>query len=253
MRSLAVLSLFAALTLAGCGDDDTTTVTVRETVTETATSSVPSEAPAVVALYFLQDGKVWPEARGITTDQAIATNTIHQLFEGTESGLATAIPPETRLRGLTVDGGVASIQLDPVLTDRKAMAQIAYTLMQFPTVRRVSFNGGRPLGAGAFEAQTPAILVQTPLSGEEVESGFEASGTANTFEATFQYELRNSENQILQKDFVTATSGSGTRGTFSFAVTYDLDGPQEGSLVVFEISAADGSRTNERTIPLQLR
>ena len=255
MRSAATLSaLCAALALAGCaGDDETTTVTVRETVTETATSSVPAEAPAIVALYFLQDGKVWPERRGITTDQAIATNTINQLFEGAESDLTTAIPPETRLGGLTVDGGVASIQLEPPLTDRKAMAQVAYTLLQFPTVRRVSFNGGRPLAARAFEAQTPAILVQSPLGGEEVEPGFEATGTANTFEATFQYELLDAEGKVLKKDFVTATSGSGTRGTFSFTVPYEVDAPEQGRLVVFEISAADGSRTNERAIPLALR
>jgi germination protein M len=254
MRCALVVSALAALLLAaGCGDDDTTTVTVRETVTETASSSVPTEAPMVVALYFLQDGKVWPEARGITTDQAIATNTIHQLFEGSESDLTTAIPPDTRLAGLTIDGGVASIELGPPLTDRKAMAQVAYTLMQFPTVRRVSFNGGRPLGAGAFEAQTPAILVQSPLSGEAVDPEFEATGTANTFEATFQYELLDTNDEVLAKDFVTATSGSGTRGTFRFTVPYESPGPQPGRLVVFEISAEDGSRTNERSIPLSLR
>jgi Immunoglobulin-like domain of bacterial spore germination/Sporulation and spore germination len=255
MRSAATLSaLCAAIALAGCaGDDETTTVTVRETVTETAASSVPAEAPAVVALYFLQDGKVWPERRGITTDQAIATNTINQLLEGTESDLTTAIPPETRLGGLTVDGGVASIQLEPPLTDRKAMAQVAYTLLQFPTVKRVSFNGGRPLASRAFEPQTPAILVQSPLAGEEVEPGFEATGTANTFEATFQYELLDADGKVLKKDFVTATSGSGTRGTFSFMVPYEVDATEQGRLVVFEISAADGSRTNERAIPLALR
>ena len=98
MRSKLVLSaLFGLLLAAGCGGDDTTTVTVRETVTETAASSVPSEAPALVALYFLQDGKVWPEQRGIM-GPAIATNSVHQLFEGTESELTSAIPPETRLR-----------------------------------------------------------------------------------------------------------------------------------------------------------
>ena len=78
-------------------------MTVRETVTETAASSVPSEAPALVALYFLEDGKVWPEQRGLVTGPAIATNTIHQLFEGTETELTSAIPPETRLRSLAIE------------------------------------------------------------------------------------------------------------------------------------------------------
>lgn len=253
MRSKLVLSaLFGLLLAAGCGGDDTTTtVTVRETVTETAASSVPTEAPTRVALYFLQDGKVWPEQRGLVTGPAIATNTVHQLFEGSESELTSAIPPETRLRSLAIEDGVASIELDPAVTDRKALAQLTYTLTQFDSVKRVSFNGDRPVGRGAFEEETPAILVESPLSGEEVESGFEATGTANTFEATFQYELRDADDKILKKNFVTATSGSGTRGTFRFTVPYEGSGP--GRLVVFEVSAEDGSRTNERSIPLSLR
>jgi Immunoglobulin-like domain of bacterial spore germination/Sporulation and spore germination len=248
---LALSALVGLLLAAGCGGDDTTTVTVRETVTETAASSVPSEAPALVALYFLQDGKVWPEQRGLITGPAIATNTVYQLFEGTESELTSAIPPETRLRSLAIKDGVASIELDPALTDRKALAQLTYTLTQFDSVKRVSFNGDPPVGRGAFEDETPAILVESPLSHEEVESGFEARGTANTFEATFEYELRDADDKILKKDFVTATSGSGTRGTFGFTVPYEASGP--GRLVVFEISAEDGSRTNERSIPLSLR
>ena len=252
MRSKLVPSALVGLLLAaGCGGDDTTTVTVRETVTETAASSLPSEAPALVALYFLQEGKVWPEQRGLVTGPAIATNTVHQLFEGPESELTSAIPPETRLRSLAIWNGVASIELDPAVTDRKARAQLTYTLTQFDSVKRVSFNGDPPVGRGAFEEETPAILVEDPLSFEEVEPGFEATGTANTFEATFQYELLDAADKILKKDFVTATSGSGTRGTFRFRVPYEGSG--SGRLVVFEISAADGSRTNERSIPLSLR
>ncbi len=253
MRSRLVLSLALVLLAAACGEDDTTTVTVRETVTETAASSVPSEAPALVALYFLQDGKVWPEQRGLVTGPAIATGAVEQLLEGTESELLTsAIPAGTSLKSLAIDGGVASIELEPAVTDRKALAQLTYTLTQFDSVQRVSFNGDRPVGRAAFEEETPAILVEDPLSGEEVESGFEATGTANTFEATFQYELQDAAGKVLAKDFVTATSGNGTRGTFRFAVPYQASGP-EGLLVVFEISAEDGSRTNERSIPLSLR
>lgn len=255
MRFLGALSLLAvALTLAGClHDEETTTVTVRETVTETATSSVPNEAPALVSLFFLQDGKVWPEQRGITAGQDIATVTIHQLFEGPMTDLTTAIPPELRLGSLAIENGIASIELTPRLPNRQALAQIVYTLTQFPTVRRVAVNGGSPVGRRAFEPQTPAVLVESPLGGEEVETGFEVSGTANTFEATFNYELRSASNRVLTENFVTATSGSGTRGTFRFTVRYEVERPQQGRLVVFEISAADGSRINEVSIPLQLR
>jgi len=251
MRFAGALSLTLVLALlAGCGNDgETKTVTVRETVT--ATSSVPSEAPALVTLYFLREGKVAPELRGIVSQPNIATVTLDQLFEGTESDLTTAIPTETRFK-LAIDGGVASIELTPPLDDPEARAQILYTLTQFDTIQRVSFDDEQAVGRADFEQQTPAIFVEAPLPSEEVESGFEASGTANTFEANFQYELKDAAGKILTENFVTATSGNGTRGTFRFTVPYEIDRPQQGSLVVFESSAADGSRINEVTIPLEL-
>jgi hypothetical protein len=125
-------------------------------------------------------------------------------------------------------------------------------LTQFPTVKRVDFGADAPVGRRAFEEQTPAVLVESPLPDESVESGFEVTGTANTFEATFNYELKDASGEVLTKNFVTATSGSGTRGTFKFTVPYELDEPQDGTLVVFELSAEDGSRTHESEIPLHL-
>ena len=253
MRFLGVLSaVLCALTVAGCGDDETETVTVRETVTETATATVPGEAPTLLSVYFLRDGEVWPEGRGVVSRPDVATAAIEELLEGPATDLETAIDPETKLERLAIDGGVAEIEFDPEVTDRQARAQVVYTLTQFATVKRVSFNSGRAVTQATFEQETPAILVTSPLAGEEVQTGFEVRGTANTFEATFQYELRDAADKVLRKNFVTATSGSGVRGTFRFTVPYEVSSPQDGRLVVFELSAEDGSRTNERSIALAL-
>ncbi len=84
-------------------------------------------------------------------------------------------------------------------------------------------------------------------------SPIRATGTANTFEATFNYELTDSDGRIVDENFVTATSGTGTRGTFDFTTkpfTVPFDGV--GSLVVFERSAEDGSRTKLVEIPLRM-
>jgi Immunoglobulin-like domain of bacterial spore germination/Sporulation and spore germination len=256
VRFLTVLSFaLLALIAGGClHDGGTETVTVRETVTETAaTGTVPSEAPVQVSLYFLQDRKVWPEQRSFVSGPELTTATVNQLLEGPTTDLTTAIPAGTRVTRLTIDGGVAAAEFAPPITNRAAQAQVVYTLTQFEWVTRVSFNGARPVGTRAYEPQTPAVLVQSPLGGEDVESGFEATGTANTFEATFNYELRDASNRVLAENYVTATSGTGTRGTFRFTVRYQVNSPQQGRLIVFEISAADGSRINEVSIPLQLR
>jgi hypothetical protein len=84
-----------------------------------------------------------------------------------------------------------------------------------------------------------------------VSSPLRVFGTANTFEATFEYELLDADGKVLSKHFVTATSGSGTRGTYDFTIRYDTPGGP-GKLVVYELSAADGSRIHQVEIPLTL-
>ena len=95
--------------------------------------------------------------------------------------------------------------------------------------------------------------MESPLAFEEVTSPLRVSGTANTVEATFNYELTDPDGKIVDENFVTATSGTGTRGTFDFTTapfTVPFDGV--GELIVFELSAKDGSRINLVEIPLKM-
>lgn len=256
MRFLGALSLLVLL-VAGCGGDgdSASTTTVRETVTETDTTSVPTETSKALTIYLLRAGKVAPVSRTVATGPRVGAAALRELFKGPspdDEGLETAIPSGTALRSLAIAGGVASVELSKPLPQDDALAQVVYTLTAFPTVKRVDVGADAPVGRKAFEAQTPAILVESPRPGETVEPGFQVTGTANTFEATFNYELKEADGRVLTKDFVTATSGSGTRGTFAFKVAYTLEEPADGALVVFELSAEDGSRINEQEIPLRL-
>jgi germination protein M len=252
MRFLAAaLSLVTALIVAGCMSDEEGAMT--RTATET-TMTRPSETAKDLTLYFLRDGKVAPVSRSVVTGPRVGAAALNELFKGPsaeEDGLETAVPAGTELESLAISGGVASAELSKPLPD-DALAQVVYTLTAFPTVKRVDVGADAPLGRRAFENQTPAILVESPLPGQTVAPGFAVTGTANTFEATFNYELRDGSGGVLTEDFVTATSGSGTRGTFRFTVEYALDEPADGALVVFELSAEDGSRIKEQEIPLRL-
>jgi hypothetical protein len=258
MRFRGALSLLLIAVAAGCGGgDDASTTTVRVTVTETGTGTVPDTAPMVLTVYFLKDGKVAPVQRSVVSSPQVAGAALTELLRGPSAeeqgqGLETAIPAGTERASTSVSGGVARVELTPVVTDPAAQAQLVYTLTQFATVKRVALDGAAAKGRRAFEAQTPPILVESPAPGETVEPGFEVTGTANTFEATFNYELKDAKGKVLSKNFVTATSGSGTRGTFRFTVPYEAGKPQAGKLVVFELSAEDGSRTHESEIPLRL-
>ena len=255
MHFLVVPSLLAALILvAACSGGETETVTVEKTVTETTSGTVPSEPPAIVTIYFLRRGKVTPVSRGVTGPM-VGAAALRELLDGPtseETGVRSAIPAGTTLESLVIANGIASVRLSRQPADDAALAQLVYTLTQFPSVKRVDFGADAPVGRRAFEAQAPAILVESPLPEESVEPGFEVTGTANTFEATFNYELEDASGKVLSKNFVTATSGSGTRGTFKFTVPYEVDEPQQGTLRVFELSAANGSRIHESEIPLDL-
>jgi hypothetical protein len=249
MRFLVVPSLLAALIVfAACSGAETKTVT--RTVTETTSDTTAEES--VLKAYLLDGEKVAPVLRTVESGPAVARAAMEALLLGPEDeDLATAISPETEVEGVSISDGIASVAVSPA-PSRLGQAQIVYTLTQFPTVKRVAINSGKPVGRAAFEAQTPAVLVESPLAGESVEPGFKVTGTANTFEATFNYELKDASGKVLSKNFVTATSGSGTRGTFQFTVPYEVDKPQRGTLLVFELSAENGSRIHESEIPLQL-
>ncbi len=107
----------------------------------------------------------------------------------------------------------------------------------------------KPVTRATFEDQTPAILVESPTVGETVTSPLEAWGTANTFEAEFRAEVRTAAGKIVAESHEQATSGSGTRGTFRFSLPFATTS-RAGALVVYEVSAEDGSRVNVVAIPL---
>jgi hypothetical protein len=240
-RALLVLAA-AVLLVAGCGDGDSTGTGGETTAGHEATA---------ITVYFLRDDQVWPVRREVHATGPEAA--MEELLAGpgdeeSELDLATAVPEEGA--EASVAGDVATVESDAELSD-EARAQIVYTLTADPAVTSVVIEG-QPYTRADFEEQTPAVLVESPLAGTAVSSPLEARGTANTFEATFSFEIKDSSGEVIVGDFVTATSGSGTRGTFSFAQPFVVEEDQEGTLVIFELSAEDGSRTHEVEIPLTL-
>jgi germination protein M len=246
------LAVAAVLFVAGCGGDDN-----EATPTETATVTLPALTTARV--YWLRDGKVWPVARELPA-ASIESGALDELLAGptdrerTDLSATTAIPEQSQPVGtskLGIRDGVATYHPPRALTEAGS-AQVVFTLTQFPTVKKVEIDG-KTYTRSDFEDQTPGILVESPLPFADVSSPIRATGTANTFEATFNYELTDTDGKIVDENFVTATSGTGTRGTFDFTTkTFTVPFDGVGSLVVFERSAEDGSRTKLVEIPLRM-
>jgi germination protein M len=229
---------------AGCGGERQVPAQPPDTtpLPPTVSTTTPLARPTSLELFFLApDGKLVAAERDVAHTQTPGAATLTELTNA-PSGATTQVPGSLQL---TIDNGAAHVT--GASLDHAALAQIVYSLTAIPTVQSV--NGKTRADVEDF---APAILVVNPSPGEAVTSPMRVTGTANTFEATFNYRLEDAQGNELAKDVVTATSGSGTRGTFDFTVPFTVDSAQDGKLVVFELSAEDGSVIHEREIPLRL-
>jgi hypothetical protein len=256
-RIVTAFSLIALLVgLAACGGDGGSTTATETTTTfdtDTTVTTTTSEETTKLRVYFLLDGKVQPVAREVPKTQAVAQAALDELAAGTTAGegeLGLTSDASFDISGVTIENGVATLE-GSVPTSRTGRAQLVYTLTQFPTIEHVEIDGQHYTRAD-FEDETPAILVESPLAFEAASNPIHATGTANTFEANFQYEVVDPAGKVVDTHFVTATSGTGTRGTFEFTTKPYTGKAGQGALVVLEFSAKDGSRTKEVRIPVQL-
>jgi hypothetical protein len=242
MRFAAAVLVALALMASGCDGSESKSPTTQS-----------------VAVYFLRDGKLSPVRRMVETSPTPGRTALASLFEGPTSaeradGLETAIPGGTTLDGVTLTDGVATVDLRgdlPASRDQGLLgtAQIVATLTRFPSVRAVRLAGGRRWTRHEIEQQTPQILVESPLPGDRVTSPIRVRGTANVFEATVSFEVRDVNGKVLLRSFTTATSGTGTRGTFETELAVpNVTGPV--TIVAFEASAEDGSPLHVTTVPV---
>jgi germination protein M len=262
MRALIPLGLVLVVA-AGCGKSSShraaPSVTSSSTTSTTATAATTTSVQVpttVVRVYFLRDGKVAPVARELPQTQAVAFASLEELFAGPSGvdradGLTTAVPANTSAGAVTLVNGVALVDIPQL--PRAGLAQVVYTLTQFPTVRGVrtgrSIGDTKPLTRADFEDVTPAILVESPLPHQAVTSPLRVVGTANTFEATFTARLLDAAGRQLVQKVVTATSGSGTRGTYAVTLTFP-DSATPRWLEVYEPSAENGQPLHKVRIPL---
>jgi germination protein M len=293
---LATVALtVAAVALAACGGNTAPLPVVTATVTASpsatapvgSASSTPSASPSstatrTVAVYFLRPiGGAQPlhgpfvatAHRAVAETVAVATAAMNAMLAGPtvrERAIAMTsdIPAGTTLRGVKIAGGVATVDLSSAFAatgTRSAMtarlAQVVYTLTQFPSVRGVLFkvdgtaltsfgatgmSFSHPQRRADYEAVTPPIFVESPAPFDTVTGTPRVSGTADVFEATFRARLI--VGTAARTLTVTASSGSGTRGVFTFSLP--LPGVGVGKLVVWDASAENGAALHTVTIPL---
>ena len=246
----------------------------------------PTKAPAdtmVIRAYFVLEGDVGveglvPTLREVPETTAVARAAMDALLRGEiladYDDLASAIPAGTRLLGLSIRDGIATVDLSREFESGGGSAsafyrlgQVVYTLTQFPTVRAVLFQvegktvttfGSEgivlegPQARDDFEDLLPSIFVDRPAYGAAMGNPARVTGNANVFEASFRIAILDGAGRTLADEHAMATCGTGCRGTFDVTIRYAVTKAQWGTLRVFYGSAQDGSPQDIRDYPVWL-
>jgi germination protein M len=271
------------------------TTTVDETITSTvaATTTTTSAAPPVetmgIKVYFMLEGGgtdyrpgpfLVPVYREIPYTQQVATAAVRLLIEGPTAdeqasvpALSSAVPTDTILLGITIDDGLATLDLSRefeagggTFSMAARLAQMVFTVTQFPTVQEVEFHldgqpvtifssegiiMDHPVGRDGFVDLTPLILVDDPAYGAPGSCPLRVRGVAAVFEAVFNWVLADWDGRVVAEGNAMTDNGMGW-GTFDFTIPCSVEGEEFASLIVFDYSAQDGSQENIREHPIWL-
>jgi germination protein M len=259
----AVLGFAAA----GCGSEEAVSLGKPAQTSSTSATESTGSVPTSVSLevWFLKGEQLVRERRTHQATRQVATAAIQALLVGPspaelESGLRSAIPAGTKLLGISIKNGVATVDLTSQyqsgggsLAMKARLTQVVYTLTQFPTVRAVLFHldgepvnvfSGEgivldhPVGRKDYEDLLPVIAVDEPAGGDRVVSPAHVAGSANVFEANVTVKVLDENGHLVGRTFTTATCGTGCRGTYSVPVSFDVAHEQPGTIVVSDDDAA---------------
>ena len=247
--------------------------------------STPVETMIVRAYYVLGGAPgvtgLVPTLRVVPKSSGVARAAMEALLDSgtirdSYTQISTAIPQGTKLLGVSIKNGVATVDLSREFASGGGSAssllrlgQVVYTLTQFSTVRSVLFQvEGQtvttfgpegivlegPKARRDFRDQLPTIFVDRPAFGAAAGNPARITGSADVFEAAFRVALLDGSAKVLIDQHAMATCGAGCepRGTFDVTLQYDVPKAQWGTLRVYYGSAKDGSPQDVRDYPVWL-
>ena len=298
MKRLPIMMIGVCLLAVGCGTPSSGSLGPAPTTTARASSSAsppgsgtasaaaspsgqrPTEGPARqtgLQAWFSRNGKLFVTERTVPATTNVGRAALDRLLAGASpaeyaAGLRSQIPAGTTLLGVRISAGIATADLSSSFESAASpsamplrIAQVVYTLTQFPTVTGVRFaiNGQGVTVVGGVPVQSPqtramyggylpAITVQSPVIGAQVTSPVTVSGTADVFEAVVSARILDSAGQEIARTFTTASCGTGCRGDYSVTVSYSVPRTEPGTIEVFESSAKNGLPVNVQLIPVTM-
>ena len=228
-RTLLPLLLCAVIATGASSCGSTSGATTAQSL-PTTTAVSPPPPPTTVTLFYVRGGMLVPVVMRVPHTAAVASAALTAL------GLAAPV---------TIADGTARVALAHAAADE--IAEIVYTLTEFPSIQRVDVAGRTGLTRDDFAAYLPTIFVESPASGAEVPRSIMVSGSASVFEATLVIELVR-DGAVLEKHTVTASEGAPARGTFETTLQAPSSGP--ATVTAFAPSAEDGTPQHQVDVPV---
>lgn len=264
-------------------------------------SAQPSAGKLQLKAYFLLFGNtdgptpLVPVSREVDGTVAVARAAMEQLLAGPTDDerahdlrvgtIGTRIPDGTHLLGLDVADGVATVDLsgefasgDVTGDERESwairLAQVTYTLTQFPTVERVRFLvDGKPGGAieghegspidfatrAAYADQLPAVFVDKPAWGGALSDSLTVSGIAQIDGESPEFRValvsRTTDESLVQQT-IRPTCPAGCwqppgGGEFEFKIAVPGGAYQDDLMLVVWWGPANDDSSNAVAYPLR--
>jgi germination protein M len=253
-----------------------------------ASPAPTSDDTTIVRAYFYLPGTpgdaglgsegLVPVLREVAATKAVATAAMTALLAGptgSERGaIRSSIPAGTRLLGLSIKDGVATVDLSSEFESYSniestyiSLSQVVYTLTQFPTVKSVVFamEGENVSVFGSFGivfygpvdrhdylGLLPTIFIDRPAYDAALGNPAHLTGSAQAlFEATFRVTLIDGAGRTILDEMQMADCFCES-GAIDITVAYDVPKAQWGTLRVWAGSPKDGSPIHVREYPVWL-
>lgn len=164
------------------------------------------------------------------------------------NGLSTNIRKDVKFSSLEIDpNGVATVDFSRYFETAKTrpqVAQVVYTLTQFPQIKSVHFlvdnmtngaTGVPPITRADLDDMTPTVFVESPTLNATVTPTFKITGTAKTPDGKFRYRVAGADGATLVDGSALTLAGPNTRGSFVQQVKVPPDKPGPALLLTFTV------------------
>src|SRR4051794_17316633 len=233
---------------------------------------------SVYKVWSQRSGKLWLVKRQQPLTSAPARAAMQALLTGpnlaeSDAGVGSQVPASADLLGLSVANGTATVDLSSGFATsgttaqvRMRLAQLTWTLAQFPTIDQVSLqvNGRtvsslagvrlpRPMTQDSFAGLLPPITVWNPAIGTALSDSVRVSGNATVFEGSLHIRILNHNGTSIGYANTTASCGTGCRGGYTILVPFRAGGDQLGTVVVTDDDTdGNGKPQHQVRVPVVL-